>query len=145
MTTSTEAHIKRFIEPDQFEVVLRNIEYYRIRDNAAIHGFVIMPTHLHLLVNIPDEKSISCFMGDMKKRVAFEYYRLTSSKPFPFWEQRFDDVTIYSEKVYYTKLNYIHYNPVKAGLAETPEEWEYSSARFYLTGTNGIVTVTPGL
>jgi putative transposase len=142
-TTSTEGRIKRFIRPEHFDIVMRNIEYYRKRDKAVIHGFVIMPTHLHFLVFIPEEKSISSFMDDMKKRVAFEYNRLISSGPFHFWEHRFDGVVIYSEKIYYTKLKYIHNNPVKAGLAATAEEWEYSSAKFYLTGINGIITVTP--
>ena len=40
------------------------------------------------------------------------------------------------------KLEYIHYNPVEAGLCNLPEEYKYSTARFYETGVNdwGFVT-----
>lgn len=124
---------------------MANIEYYRKRNNAAIHAYVVMPNHLNLLASIPEEGSISFFVGDMKKRIAYEYYRLISSAPFPFWEHRFDDLGIYSQEIYRIKLNYIHNNPVRAGLVLNPEDWPYSSAKFYLTGEEGVVKVTPVL
>ena len=47
------------------------------------------------------------------------------------WEERFDDLHLYSRKVCETKIHYIHLNPVEAGLVAQPEEYNYSSARFY--------------
>lgn len=44
---------------------------------------------------------------------------------------RFDDVVIRSTKVLLTKINYIHWNPVKKGLAKVPETYIHSSAGFY--------------
>jgi hypothetical protein len=38
------------------------------------------------------------------------------------------------------KLDYIHYNPVRAGLVDHPEDWRYSSARNYL-GLNGVLEI----
>ncbi len=46
----------------------------------------------------------------------------------------FDDVAIYTEKQYQTKLSYIHNNPVKSGLVSRAEHYEYSSAKCWLTG-----------
>ncbi len=48
------------------------------------------------------------------------------------WIKRFDDQVIRNEKMFWTKLKYIHNNPVKAGLVEKVEDYKYSSARNYV-------------
>ena len=58
-----------------------------------------------------------------------------------FWMKRFDDQVIRTQKMFYTKLNYIHNNPVKAGLVNCPEEYRYSSARNYINGDHSIIKV----
>jgi putative transposase len=47
------------------------------------------------------------------------------------WQDRFDDVALYSRKVLETKLNYIHENPVKKGFVKFAEEYKYSCAAYY--------------
>jgi putative transposase len=125
-------------------MVMEKIETYRIRDKAAIHAYVVMPNHFHLLISIPEGKSISAYMRDLKKMIAYEHCRMDEVPITRFWQHRFDDFDIVTEKTYFTKLNYIHQNPVKAGLAIEPDKWEYSSAGLYMCGRRGIVTVTPG-
>ena len=141
ITTSTYNKIVRFRKNEDFEIVLNNIEFYRIRDNITIHGYVVMPNHLHLLLTIPESGSISSFVRDMKKRIAFEYFCDRNLKSHKFWQNRFDDVYIYSEDVFRIKLNYIHNNPVKAGFVKKPEDWKYSSANYYSTTKTYIVEV----
>jgi putative transposase len=143
ITTSTYNKIIRFNKREDFEIALNNIEYYRKRDNAKIHAYVIMPNHLHLLLTLPKESNISFFIRDVKKRIAFEYFKDRNMKNQKFWQYRFDDVYIYSEDIYRIKLNYIHYNPVKAGLVKKPEDWKYSSANYYLNGETYNVRVDP--
>jgi putative transposase len=122
----------RFSSPKDFEMLEFNIEFYRKRENADIYAYVLMPSHLHLIISIPEIKSISNFMRDLKRRTAREYFELYNLPSGRLWEDRFDDVGLYSEKSFFTKLNYIHQNPVRAGLVEKPEDWPYSSARFYM-------------
>lgn len=56
---------------------------------------------------------------------------------------RFDDLAIWSEKQFRIKLDYIHRNPVKAGLAGTPEGFPYSSAAAWLgDGADEVVRTT---
>ncbi len=57
------------------------------------------------------------------------------------WQDRYDRQVIWSEKVLLTKIEYIHNNPVKSGLAEVPEAWYYSSAPDYAGRENGPVTI----
>ena len=54
---------------------------------------------------------------------------------------RFDDEVIRSEKWFFQKLNYIHNNPVKAGLVEMPEDWSYSSGRNYINGDHSVIKI----
>jgi putative transposase len=53
---------------------------------------------------------------------------------YQFWERNALPILLYSENVFFQKLEYIHYNPVKAGICEVPEEYHYSSASFYHDG-----------
>jgi putative transposase len=134
--------IKRFNLPEHYEIVLRNIEFYRRREKASVLGYVIMPDHFHLLINMPATGSISNFMRDLKRRTVYDYSRMHGMKSGKFWQDRFNDVSIYSEEVLYTKLKYIHENPVRAGLAKSVLDWKYSSAAFYKNGQMNIIEIS---
>jgi len=58
-----------------------------------------------------------------------------------FWMPRFDDEVIRNERMFWTKLHYIHKNPVKAGLVESSEKYKYSSARNYINNDHSIIMV----
>jgi len=58
-----------------------------------------------------------------------------------FWQKRYYDFNIRNYPQFVEKLRYIHRNPVKAGLCERPEDWEWSSFRCYATGCEGRVEV----
>ena len=55
---------------------------------------------------------------------------------YQFWERNPLSVDLHSHDVFMQKLEYIHWNPVKAGLCSYPEGYHYSSARFYITGVD---------
>ncbi len=59
------------------------------------------------------------------------------------WQKRFYDFNVCTEKKRVEKLRYMHRNPVKRKLVRSPEEWDWSSFRFYLNGENGLVEVDP--
>jgi putative transposase len=57
------------------------------------------------------------------------------------WQKRFYDFNVRTEQKQIEKLRYMHRNPVKRGLVERPEQWEWSSFRSYLLGETGPVRV----
>ena len=61
---------------------------------------------------------------------------------FKLWMDRFDDLVIENEDTLRVKLEYIHNNPVKSGLVEDAEEWEFSSARNYKFDDHHIIQVS---
>ena len=58
-----------------------------------------------------------------------------------FWQNRFYDFNIWTEKKRIEKLRYIHRNPVKRGLVSSPEQWSWSSYGWYLYGEKGPVKI----
>ena len=75
-----------------------------------LFGHVIMPSHIHILVGSPaGGPGISIFMHSLKGRV-----REVLQGKGKFWQDRFDDLQITSEKQFKIKLEYIHYNPLRS-------------------------------
>jgi len=97
-----------------------------------------MPEHVHLLVSEPQKKLLWTAIQSLKQGVT---RRLALRAPEPFWQPRYYDFNVWSEKKRVEKLRYIHRNPVKRGLVEKPEDWEWSSFRHYLSGEPGIVEI----
>jgi len=62
----------------------------------------------------------------------------------PFWQARFYDFNVWTDKKRVQKLRYMHQNPLKRGLVPTPEDWPWSSYRFYAFDEAGLVRVNEG-
>jgi len=103
-----------------------------------VYGYVVMPEHVHLLVNEPEHGTLAQAMQSMKQGVA---RRLALRAVDPFWQARYYDFNVWSEHEFVEKLRYIHRNPVNRGLVERPEDWSWSSFRHYLSGETGPVEI----
>lgn len=57
------------------------------------------------------------------------------------WDSDFYDFNIYSYRKFIEKLNYIHQNPIRAGLVEKATDYKYSSARNYYLGDDSLITI----
>jgi hypothetical protein len=97
-----------------------------------------MPEHAHLLVNEPEREMLARALQSLKQSVA---RTLALRAEDPFWQARYYDFNVWSERKFVEKLRYIHRNPVKAGLCKQPEDWRWSSFRHYLTGADGVVEI----
>jgi hypothetical protein len=58
-----------------------------------------------------------------------------------FWQKRYYDFNVRNHQQFVEKLRYIHRNPVKRGLCERAEDWQWSSFRHYATGAEGRVEI----
>ena len=109
--------------------------YVSRRDSGAIalHGYVIMPAHYHVLVTLRAAESISGLVRGVHSLFARACRERTGLRG-RLWQRRFYDHVIRDEEDWRTKLAYTHENPVRAGLVRTPTEHEWSSARFWEMG-----------
>jgi putative transposase len=97
-------------------------------DAIVMHAWVIMGNHLHLLVT-PRAAALEDSLAILKTRAA-QAIGSAAAEPHQVWERGggFDRL-IWSDRAYWNVFSYIHMNPVKAGLAATPVDWQWSSAR----------------
>ncbi len=122
------------------------LEQTRERYRFVVVGYVVMPEHIHLLITEPKVGTPSTVMQVLKQRTARLLLpkKRGSARRTPFWQERFYDFNVFTTNKRVEKLRYIHRNPVKRGLVSSPEEWRWSSYRFYLLGEPGPVRVNEG-
>ena len=111
------------------------LERVRLRYLFAVAGYVVMPEHVHLLVNEPQRALLSKAIQALKLSVSMR------SRERPFWQVHYYDFNVFAHAKFVEKLRYIHRNPVRRGLAATPEDWQWSSYRHYQTGVRGPVEI----
>ena len=119
---------------ETFEAVL---EQTRARHQARVSAYVLMPEHVHLLVNEPPRIVLAQFLKAVKQMTS---RRLRGPRE-KFWQDRYYDSNVYGESARSEVIRYIHRNPVKRGLVEKPEDWAWSSFRHYATGVKGTVEI----
>jgi putative transposase len=111
----------------------------RIRKNyqVCVFGYVVMPEHVHLLMGEPQRGTLAVAIKSLKQGVSS---RLIGDSAH-LWQARYYDFNIRNYDQHVEKLGYIHCNPVRRGLCERPEDWEWSSFRQYATGCEGRVEI----
>jgi putative transposase len=115
-----------------FEAVL---EETGARHQARIYTYVLMPEHVHLLINEPPAILVAQFLKALKQTTS---RRLKCDRE-RFWQERYFDRNIRGEDARSEVIRYIHRNPVKRGLVASPEQYRWSSFRHYATGARGVV------
>ncbi len=113
----------------------RALERVRIRYEFVVIGHVVMPEHVHLLVTEPALGSLARAIQALKISVS----RLSLERPF--WQARYYDFNVITDRKRVEKLRYIHRNPVTRGLVSAPEDWPWSSYRHYCNRAAGPVTL----
>ena len=135
-----------------FSLIENSLNFVNEKYHAVLLGYVLMPNHIHLIIYFKSENKLSDFMRDFKKFTSIKIRQLVEEsgneamlnslrhkdvkRSFQVWQDRFDDVYLNSKKVLESKLDYIHLNPLQEHwrLVTRPEQYEFSSARFYETG-----------
>jgi REP element-mobilizing transposase RayT len=125
--STTRGRIPLFADRLNALTVLETIEAARVRREAYILAFAVMPDHLHLLVSpiVPNE-----LPGIIQGIKSVSSHRINSrmGSRGPRWQQSYYDRAIRNELQLFQTIDYIHRNPVEAHLSATAEEFEFSSA-----------------
>jgi REP-associated tyrosine transposase len=124
-------------DPYARDLFVQTLETVRQWYGYWLIGYVVMLEHVHLLLSEPERKNLSLVLQMVKQMVS---RKLRTSRD-PFWQARYYDFNVWSERKRIEKLRYIHRNPVRRGLVARPEDWLWSSFRHYLTGEEGPVEI----
>ena len=135
------------------DLFLTVLEQVRRRYQFVVVGYVVMPEHIHLLISEPQDRTPSTAMqalklafarrvlGPIRQRRNSSQGLLFEHSPQHIWQKGFYDFNVWSARKRIEKLRYLHRNPVKRGLVESPELWRWSSHRAYAFGESGPVRV----
>jgi len=140
-------------------VLVKILGEVRDRYRFALVGYVIMPEHIHLLISEPPNGTPSSILQVFKQRVSRRLRRKprvrsstaqlsfrfdSSDHRLPqFWQPRFYDFNVWSQKKITEKLHYMHLNPVKRKLVVHPRDWPWSSFSFYEGKDSALVRIDP--
>jgi putative transposase len=148
-----------FTRTKYLDIITASLSFCREQKGLSLHAYVIIDNHLHLMVSADN---LSQVIRDFKRHTAkeilavarqedkqwllkqFEFFKsvLKSDSQHQVWQEGFHPQAITTEDMLRQKLEYIHYNPVRIGLVDRPEDWRYSSARDYF-GQAGVLAIDP--
>ncbi|PZX52100.1 transposase IS200 family protein [Algoriphagus ratkowskyi] len=141
------------------EIILSSLSYLFEQKCMKIYGFVIMPNHIHLIIEnikmngkeLPHASFLKYTSHSFLKRLKNESPELLSkfrveliNKTYQFWQRDSLAIELYTPEVVYQKLDYVHNNPCqkKWMLAEDPVKYPYSSFNFYELNTDDFGFLT---
>jgi len=150
--TATINNWQRLLQTDRYkQVIIDSLEYLSSRGKIDVFAFVIMPNHIHLIWRINETNGKETTQGSFLKVTAHQFKKMlineggnviedyaveAHNKKYEFWQRDSLAIPLYTKKVAYQKMDYLHYNPVadQWQLAKVPCDYNYSTARFYELG-----------
>jgi putative transposase len=144
---------RAFLAPERTrDIVLEVLQVCLEKHRADCFGFVVMPNHVHAILSVSAEAAIARFIQAWKKTSSYRIKRFYAQEltkyhdlcpeNCPIWQAKFYDFNLESNEKFLEKLEYMHSNPVAAGLASTILDWTWSSASFYERGEPVGVKIT---
>jgi putative transposase len=126
VTTRTAAGRSLFQTERMANLLIEVLRTYIRERKFTVHDFVVMPNHVHVLMTIPGEVCIERVMQLIKGNFSFRAKRELGF-PGEIWQRGFSDVRIVDEQSFRKHQDYTNNNPVRAGLANSPDEFAYGS------------------
>lgn len=153
-----------FIRNQYKDVFLNALKHYQKNNGLEVYAYCIMTSHIHLIVRSAAPYHLGETIKNLKGYTSRAFHKMleeeqntyesrkrwllwlmkhagkynSNTKDFQFWEQHNHPIELFSDEVFYQKMDYIHMNPVVSGFVAQPEEWLYSSARDH-AGLKGMI------
>jgi putative transposase len=161
VTTSAEKHAHIFKQETVVRILLSSVDFLRKNGRMDLFAFVVMPNHIHFIGKFSKEHTLIDMIRDFKRHTARKIIRQAqmqdnlkmlalmkgqnqdSRQEYKVWEDGYDAREVYTPGFLEQKMDYIHYNPCQPHwrLAELPEDYPWSSAKFYLAGKPAVIAV----
>jgi putative transposase len=156
--TATILEWKKLLKPEKYkDTIISSLQFLVENNRVKVNAFVIMDNHIHLIwqmmAGIKSEAVQRDFMKYTAQKIkqdlikshpaVLAHFKVNAKdREYQFWERNALSIELGTLEMLKQKLEYIHYNAVLAGLCNLPEEYKYSTARFYETGVNDWDFVT---
>lgn len=147
------------------DVVVESLQYCQKQKGLLLYAWCIMTNHIHLIISSLDGFKQEDILRDLKKHTSKQLVEMihenaqesrknwmlwlfseagkknSNNKNYQFWQQDNHPIELSTNNLMDQKLEYIHNNPVEAGIVDRPESYLYSSARDY-TGQKGLIDIS---
>ena len=163
VTTTTVGWVDVFSRPELKQVVIGSLRHCQAEKGLLIHGWCLMPSHLHMIISSVREP-LSGIMRDFKKFTANEAIKLIDTphesrrswmlglfsevadhlkrvSNYKVWQDGNHPILLARPDIARQKLDYIHNNPVAEQIVDEPTSYLYSSARDYHTNVKGYLKI----
>jgi REP element-mobilizing transposase RayT len=158
ITSTINNRIPLLTEPKIANIFIKHIDKAKTIFDFKLYAYVIMPDHWHMLLHFDKGADCLAFNRDFKRFSstniirylrqsgniylldAFSHYA-NGKTLFSFWKEQARVIPIFSPGRMKKKIDYIHMNPVKRGLVDSPDDYLLSSASYYITGQKGPIDV----
>ena len=135
---------------DNIALLRKSFADVKMKFDFEIDAIVVLPDHFHMILKVDEPQAYSKIVSSIKRYFSkhcdpkfYEHLAQSHSRTKqnykPVWQKRFYEHTIRDEKDYKTRLDYIHFNPIKHGYVEVVKDWEYSSFSKFVK--NGIYNI----
>ena len=129
-----------FHQITDYQVYLDWLKKAAQKHACAIHAYVLMPNHVHLLVTPTHEESLPKTLQSLGRQYV-QYFNTTHQRTGTLWEGRYRATLIESETYLFTCSRYIELNPVRAEMVRHPRDYRWSSYAYHAAGkSNPLLT-----
>ena len=145
------------------EIIINSLKYCQSNKGLKLYAYCLMTNHIHLIASANGNKKLFEIIRDFKKftnraiieeinsgnesrkkwllnKFEFAGRYLTRIENYKVWQDGYHAIELISSDFTFQKLNYIHQNPVTAGIVSEPEHYIYSSAANY-HGLRGLIEI----
>ncbi len=158
VTLTINKWIDLFIRNEYKNIFLESITYCQKTKGLEIYGWVIMTSHIHMIIG-SNKENLSNILRDLKKYTSkkikeflfsiniesrkewFLKLLVDNKGNFRLWLPENHPIELDNNKIIDQKLDYIHKNPINAGFIEKEEDWLYSSAKDYFCNQKGLIDI----
>lgn len=151
-----------FTRNEYKDILIESLHFCQKEKGMEIFAWCIMTNHVHIIFRSIKDQEAQLLLGDFKRFTSkaiikaikdnvresrkdwlLEQFEKAGAKSsnvhkYQFWRHDSKPIELWSNKVIFEKINYIHQNPVEEGLVYNPEDYVYSSARDY-AGEKGLI------
>lgn len=156
-TASIQQHFHLLKEDSYKDIIVRSLKFLVDDKRIDLSAFAIMSNHVHIIWQPLQNYTLTNIQASFMRHTAKQILnKLEAENPimkenlkvnkydrkYQVWKREPLSIELFNEKTFLQKLEYIHNNPVVAKLVALPEDYRYSSAKFYETGFDEFNMIT---
>lgn len=125
VTTCVQGRDQKLLAPPVAEIVATSLQWLRRQERLLLHGYTIMPDHVHILMTVLPPFALTQVMHSLKSFTANRINRLLDAEG-ALWEDGYQDKGVRTRETMGAYLKYIAENPVRAGITSAPGEHRHT-------------------